>query len=141
MVVGGLTVRAWPLRDVRGLSREPAVYWQEPHLVVEPDPQTGPILVTARYLVQPDKRDEFVDAMQAVRRSRMRTGATRWGLYRSGEEADTYVEVYLVPTWDVHLRQHFGRLTEADRTAEEYAHSLIEGDPQVTHLLPTDPDS
>jgi len=140
MVVGGLTVRGWPLRDVRGISREPAVYWQEPDLVVEPESQDGPILVSAKYLVLPDKQDEFVTAMQAVRRSRMRTGATRWGLYRSGEEPDTFVEVYLVPTWDVHLRQHYGRLTEADRTSEEHAHSLTEGDPQVTHLLPTDPD-
>jgi hypothetical protein len=94
-----------------------------------------------KYLVLPDKQDDFVAAMQAVRRSRMRTGATRWGLYRSGEEGDTFVEVYLVPTWDVHLRQHHGRLTETDRAAEEHAHSLVEGDPEVTHLLPTDPDS
>jgi len=141
MVVGGLTVRVWPLRNVRGLSREPAVYWQEPTLAVEPDGQDGPILVSVKYLVLPDKQDDFVAAMQAVRRSRMRTGATRWGLYRSGEEGDTFVEVYLVPTWDVHLRQHHGRLTETDRAAEEHAHSLVEGDPEVTHLLPTDPDS
>jgi MFS family permease len=140
MVAGGLTVRVWPLRDVRGVSREPAVYWQEPELVVEPERRDGPILVSVRYLVSPDNQDEFVAAMQAVRRSRMRTGATRWGLFRSGEEADTFVEVYLVPTWDVHLRQHFGRLTEADRVAEQHAHRLIEADPQVTHLLPTDPD-
>ena len=139
-VIGGLTVRAWPLRDVRGLSREPAVYWQEPDLVVEPGSQDGPILVTAKYLVLPDKQDEWVEAMQAVRRSRMRTGATRWGLFRSGEEPDTFIEVYLVPTWDVHLRQHYGRLTEADQASEEYARSLTEGDPEVTHLLPTDPE-
>jgi hypothetical protein len=73
-------------------------------------------------------------------RSPKRTERKR--LYRSGEgEPDTFVEVYLVPAWDVHLRQHFGRLTGADQVAEEAAHALIEGDPQVTHLLPTDPDS
>jgi MFS family permease len=141
MVAGGLTVRVWPLRNVRGLSREPAVYWQEPTLVVEPDGQDGPILVSVKYLVQAENHDDFVAAMQAVRRSRMRTGATRWGLYRSGEDADTFIEVYLVPTWDVHLRQHHGRLTETDQAAEVHAHSLIDGDPEVTHLLPTDPDS
>jgi MFS family permease len=141
MVVGGLTVRWWPLHDVRGVSREPAVYWQEPDLVVEPHAQDGPILVTGKYLVLADKQDEFVDAMQAVRRSRLRTGATRWGLFRSGEEPDTFVEVYLVPTWDVHLRQHYGRMTGADQVSDEYARSLTEGDPQVMHLLPTDPDS
>jgi MFS family permease len=141
MVVGGLTVRAWPLRDVRGLSREPAVYWQEPDLVVEPGHHDGPILVTGKFLVLPDKQEDFVAAMQAVGRSRLRTGATRWGLFRAGEEPDTFVEVYLVPSWDVHLRQHHGRLTETDQAWEERAHALTEGAPQVTHLLPTDPDS
>jgi predicted MFS family arabinose efflux permease len=140
MVAGGLTVRIWPLRDVRGLSREPAVYWEEPDLVVEPGERDGPILVTAKYLVLPEKHEDFTTAMQAVRRSRLRTGATRWGLFRAGEEPDTFVEIYLVPTWDVHLRQHHGRLTESDRAVEEHAHSLIEGAPEVTHLLPTDAD-
>ncbi|GIJ71929.1 MFS transporter [Virgisporangium ochraceum] len=140
MVVGGLTVRLWPLRDVRGLGREPAVYWQEPELVVEPAAHDGPILVTVKYLVLPKFQEAFQIAMDNVRLARLRTGATRWGLFRSGEEKDTFVEVYLIPTWDVHLRQHHGRLTENDRLNEERAHSLIEGDPQVTHLLPTDAD-
>jgi MFS family permease len=139
MVAGGLTVRVWPLRDVRGLSREPAVYWEEPELVLQPGPHDGPVLVSAKFLVLPDKQDEFVTAMQAVGRSRLRTGATRWGLFRSGEEADTFLEIYLVPSWDVHLRQHHGRLTETDQASEEYARSLVEGGPEVTHLLPTDP--
>lgn len=140
MAVGALTVRLWPLRDVRGVSREPAVYWDEPVLVAEPLPTDGPILVHVRYLVLPENQEEFQEAMQSVGRSRLRTGATRWGLFRSGEEADTFVEVYLVPTWDVHLRQHHGRLTANDQVNEEYAHSLIEGESQVTHLLPTETD-
>jgi MFS family permease len=138
MMAGGLTVRVWPLRDVRGLGREPAVYWQEPELVVEPAPHDGPILVTAKYLVLPENQEPFQEAMDRVRLARLRTGATRWGLFRSGEENDTFVEVYLVPTWDVHLRQHHGRLTENDRVNEERAHSYVEGDAEVTHLLPTD---
>ena len=42
------TVRAWPLHDVTALNRDPASYWPEPHLALEPDPSAGPILVTAR---------------------------------------------------------------------------------------------
>jgi MFS family permease len=140
IIASGLTVRIWPLLDTQGISREPAVYWQEPRLAVEPDEREGPILVTARYTVQPDNEPKFLDAMQAVRRSRLRTGATRWGLYREGEKPDSFVEVYLVPTWDVHLRQHYGRLTGADQAAEEHAHSLADGAPEVTHLFPATPD-
>jgi hypothetical protein len=55
----------------------PAVYWQEPELLVEPDGQDGPIVVSVRHLVLPENQDAFVAAMQAVGRSRLRTGATR----------------------------------------------------------------
>jgi MFS family permease len=140
IIAGGLTVRIWPLRSTQGLSREPAVYWQEPRLTVEPDEREGPILITARYTVQPDNAAKFLHAMQAVRRSRLRTGATRWGLFRAGEQPDTYVEVYLVPTWDVHLRQHHGRLTGSDQAVEEHAHALVDGAPEITHLFPAAPD-
>jgi hypothetical protein len=138
MLAGAATVGRWPLRDVRGLSREPAVYWPTPDLAIDPDAQAGPILVTVTYTVPPERAAEFVAAMQPVRRSRLRTGATRWGLFRHGEVPQDYVEVYLVPSWDEHLRQHHGRLTGADQATEEAARRLTEGPPRVAHLLPTD---
>ncbi|WP_308440058.1 MFS transporter [Virgisporangium aliadipatigenens] len=139
MAFGALTVRWLPLRDSRGMDRDPAEYWPEPELTEEPDPQDGPILVTADYVVLPEQRDEFVAAMRVVRRTKLRTGATRWGLFRQGEHENHYTEVYLVPSWDEHLRQHYGRLTGSDRAADEYAQSLAQGPANVTHLLPADP--
>jgi MFS family permease len=136
MLAGAASVRLWPLLDVADVNREPAIYWPEPHLVLDPDPSAGPILVTVAYAVPPDREVEFVAAMRAVRRSRQRTGATRWGLYRDGAVAGRFVEVYTVPSWDEHLRQHGGRLTGADRDAEERARALVIGTPDVTHLLP-----
>jgi hypothetical protein len=70
-----------------------------------------------------------------VRRSRLRTGAVRWGLFRDGEQPGRFVEAYVVPSWDEHLRQHTGRLTGADRAAEERAQALADGPPQASHLL------
>jgi hypothetical protein len=102
---------------------------------VEPDSQDGPVLVTAGYPVSPDREAAFVEAMEAVRRTRLRTGAVRWGLFRDGLQPHRFVEVYLVPSWDEHLRQHAGRLTGADREVEERAHALAEGPPQVNHLF------
>jgi len=136
LLAGATTIVWWPLHDTQGLNRDPAVYWPEPQLVLEPEPRTGPILITANYQVRPENADEFVAAMEAVRRSRMRTGATRWGLFRDGEVKDTFVEVYLVPSWDEHLRQHEGRLTGSDQAAEERAQALVDGPPRVSHLLP-----
>ncbi|MEV4638968.1 MFS transporter [Actinoplanes sp. NPDC049548] len=135
MLAGTATVVRLPLHEQAG-DRSPAIYWPEPHLMLEPHLDDGPVLVTTTYRVRPEHRDDFVAAMQAVRRSRQRTGATRWGLFRDGEQADEFVEVYLVPTWEEHLRQHDGRMTGSDEREEEKALALADGPPAVTHLLP-----
>ncbi|WP_231929545.1 MFS transporter [Micromonospora inositola] len=123
-----------------GVNRDPAVYWPEPHLTLEPHPRTGPVLVTVSHTVPPERQAAFVGAMRAVGRSRRRTGAMRWGLFRAGERAHVFVEVDQVRSWGEHLRQHGGRLTGADRAVEEQARELVDGEPVVPHLLPADPD-
>ncbi|WP_433363434.1 MFS transporter [Actinoplanes sp. CA-142083] len=135
MAAGVLTLRWWPMRDVSGDNREPAVFWPEPHLEIDPDDHDGPVLVTVAYPVAAERQDAFVRAMEAVGRGRRRTGAVRWGLFRDGERPDRYVEAYLVPSWAEHLRQHTGRLTGADREAEERALALTDGPAEVSHLL------
>jgi MFS family permease len=140
MLFGAVSVRWWPLRSIRGMDRDPAAYWPEPHLDWDPAPHAGPVLVQVRYDVTPEQEEPFLAAMEDVRRSRRRTGATRWGLFREGEEARKFVEVYQVPSWDEHLRQHGGRLTGTDREIERRARALVDGEPQVTHLLPAYPE-
>ena len=134
---GAATIRLWPLIDVHHLNRDLAVYWPEPQLRVEPDPSAGPVVVTVTYVVAPDNEPAFLDAMTAVRRSRMRTGAVQWGIFRHGEKPDRLVEIYVVPSWDEHLRQHSGRLTGTDQEIERRARAFAETEPEVTHLLPT----
>lgn len=56
----------------------------------------------------------FLAAMQQLRRSRRRTGAMSWELYRDGDRPVRFVELFRVPSWQEHLRQHAGRLTAAD---------------------------
>lgn len=139
MLLGAVTVRLWPLPDLRKVSREPAVYWPELRLTEEPDRRVGPVLVTVAYRVPPARQREFLEAMKLVKGSRQRTGAMRWGLFREGEAEHRFVEVYQLASWDEHLRQHGGRLTTEDRMAEERATALIEGEPDVKHLLPAAP--
>ncbi|GAA1756606.1 MFS transporter [Luedemannella helvata] len=136
MALGAATVPLLPLRDVSGFNRDPAVYWPMPHLQLEPHPLAGPVVVTVSYAVSPDREAEFIAAMRAVRRSRLRTGAIRWGLFREGERPGRLVEMYQVPSWDEHLRQHSGRLTGTDQAIDERARALADGPPEVTHLLP-----
>ncbi|NJP30965.1 MFS transporter [Micromonospora sp. HSS6-12] len=136
MLLGAVTSQVWPLPDLRGVDKDPATYWPRLHLAHDPDPRVGPVLVTVTYTVRPERERQFLDAMDDVRGSRQRTGAMRWGLFREGETGDRFVEVYLVPSWDEHLRQHGGRLTGADQKAEERARDLADGAPEVRHLLP-----
>ncbi|WP_030489317.1 MFS transporter [Micromonospora chokoriensis] len=137
MLIGTATSRLWPLPDLRTMAnREPAAYWPQLHLAHEPDPGVGPVLVTVQYTVRPERSQGFLAAMDLVRGARQRTGAMRWGLFRPAETTDRFVEVYLVPSWDEHLRQHGGRLTGEDRAAELRAQELTDGEPVVRHLLP-----
>jgi MFS family permease len=129
------SVVLWPLHDESGLDRTP-VTWPDPHLEFDPDLEDGPILVTRTFTVAPERVAEFLAAMDPVRRSRMRTGATRCVLYRDGEDPRRIIEYSLYPTWAEHLRQHTGRLMGSDIGADERAIALADGPPSVRHMFP-----
>jgi quinol monooxygenase YgiN len=105
-------------------------------MAFEPEPDTGPVLVSVEYTVAPEREAAFLQAMQHLRRSRRRTGATRWGLYRDGDRPNRFLEVFSVPSWEEHLRQHAGRLTAADRETEEAALAYSDPPARADHLLP-----
>ncbi|MEV4349616.1 MFS transporter [Actinoplanes sp. NPDC049596] len=136
LLAGTVTIRWWPVHEQDGADRSPAIFWAEPHIMLEPHLDEGPILVTVVYRVTGERADDFVEAMEAVRGSRQRTGASRWGLFRDGEDPGKFVEVYQVPTWEEHLRQHDGRMTGSDEQTEKRALALADGPPEVMHLLP-----
>ena len=136
MLVGAVTAQIWPLPELRGVTKDPTTYLPPLKLALEPDPRVGPVLVTVAYTVPSDREREFIDAMEVVRGFRQRTGGMQWGLFREGECPPRFVEVYLVPSWDEHLRQHGGRLTGADQEAEERVKEIAGGEPEVRHLLP-----
>ena len=138
MAVGAATIRLWPLYDTGSTDRSLAVYWPEPHLVLEPDPQAGPVLVMTTYTVTAEHEQAFLREMNWVRGSRLRTGAIEWGLYRDGERAQRFVEFFVVPSWEEHLRQHRERQTGFDQQHEEQAAALSEPPPRTRHLLAAD---
>ena len=136
LLAGAVTIARWPLLDVSGLNRDSRIVWPEPALALDPEFDSGPILVSVKYTVATELQDRFLDAMRELRLSRMRTGAIRWELYRDGEHPDHFVEEYTVPSWEEHLRQHHGRLTGADVEIEQRVDSLSSPPPQTVHLFP-----
>jgi MFS family permease len=125
-----------PLPNTATLDRTPSAHWPAPQLTLAPEPADGPILVTATYHVREADAVAFTEAMRRVGRSRQRTGALRWELFRDGADPTRFVESYLVGTWAEHLRQHEGRMTGADRRFEEVALGYAQEAPQVAHLFP-----
>ena len=128
------TIRWWPLTDTSGMDRS-AAPWPEPHLAFDVVPDGGPVVVRTVYTVPAEREKAFFEAMERVRLSRLRTGATQWGLFRDGENPHRFVELFVVPSWEEHLRQHRHRQTGTDRDYEEQANALSDPPPETSHLI------
>jgi hypothetical protein len=131
--VAGLALR---VPETGHLDPQPVVYWGDARLAVDPAPDGGPVLVAVTYTVSPERQPAFLEAMAELRRSRRRTGASRWELYRDAERPDRFVEQFRIPSWEEHLRQHEGRLTATDQQVEEFAQSFSDPPARGEHLLP-----
>jgi len=138
MFISAASVGLWPLLDTSEMNRDIVSHWPEPLLAIQPDLESGPVAVMVSYTVALENERAFVQAMDRVRSSRMRTGATRWRLYRDAERPRSFVELFVVLSWEEHLRQHSERLTGTDQEYEENAKALSDPPPIATHYLPAD---
>ncbi len=138
MAAGACTIRVWPVFDTKGMDRSRVVYWEEPRLPAEAAADDGPVVVRTAYEIAAEREEEFLRAMERVRLSRLRTGATTWGLFRDVEHAHRFVEIFTVPTWDEHQRQHAERQTGTDRAFVHEANVLSHPAPVTEHYIATD---
>ena len=136
LFVVGLVGFAWHFPESEQLDRAPLSYWSETQLLEEPEADAGPIQVVVEYVVPSERQAEWLSAMADMRRSRLRSGAFRWELYRVGERADTFMEIFAVPSWAEHQSQHDIRLTAQDQAIEELAFSFVSKPASAVHLLP-----
>jgi len=99
----------------------------------------GPIQIQLEFRIPPEHRQAFIEAMQEVRRLRLRDGAMRWALFEEpGREEDghlRFMECYLSSSMGEHLRQHL-RNTHADREVLDRAFRLDpSGRPRARHMV------
>jgi MFS family permease len=123
-LVGGLaaTLR-WPLRPIQHLDLSPSMHWPDPKLVITPNPDDGPVLITVEHRVPAERASDFIQAMDAMRSFRRREGAVSWGIFRDLADPDRYLETFLVSSWAEHMRQH-ARVTVEDQATEARAFSF-----------------
>ncbi|RSY86910.1 MFS transporter [Sphingomonas koreensis] len=133
----GLTL-AWrfPLDRASTLDLAPSAHWPAPLVDGTVEHDSGPVLVTIEYRVDPAKVSDFFAAMQEMRRIRRRDGAIHWGVYEDTSQPGTVVETFTVESWLEHLRQH-ERVTNADRIQQEALAAFRSGDalPVVRHFV------
>jgi MFS family permease len=123
----GLTWR-FKLGHHQVLDFRPSMDWPAPLLAETPGADSGPVMVTIEYRIQPDRRAEFVAAMQAVREMRRRNGAYFWELFHDSGDPTRYIECFMDESWVEHLRQH-ERASVADReTLQRAKQFLVEGE-------------
>jgi MFS family permease len=139
LAAGTASMRLWPLVDTSSMDRTTVVR-PDPVVAVETESDAGPVVVWTTYSIPAERETEFKSAMSRVRESRLRTGATEWGLFRNGEQPGVFEEIFVVASWDEHLRQHRERLTATDRAYEDAAKALSATPPRTWHLLPADFD-
>jgi predicted MFS family arabinose efflux permease len=123
------------LQTGANLDLTPSMHWPEPVLSPDIQPDRGPVLVTVEYLIRPQDRDKFLDAIAKLAGERRRDGAFDWGVFEDAERESRFVETFKVDSWIEHLRQH-ERVTHADRELQEAVNRFqISGAPKVTHLI------
>jgi MFS family permease len=138
VLVSVAITRLWPFPETGDMDRAVVTPWPEPQLAIDIDPADSPVLVQTTYMVAPGREQEFLQAMARLRSDRLRTGATQWGLFRDSAVPQKFVEVFMVPSWDEHMRQHRDRLTLVEQTDEELVNSLSDPEPVTEHLLAAD---
>jgi len=135
LLLGVVSFRWWPFFDLSRIDPRTGPIWPEPELAITPDPESGPVVVESVYTIPTAKEEAFLQLMTHVRRSRLRTGATRWELFRKGERSHTFIEMYSISSWEDHLRQHRYRLTRNDAAYDRQARALSDVPTKTSHLI------
>jgi MFS family permease len=108
------------------LNLDPLNRWKEPHLEIDLQPRSGPIVVTVEYVIRSENLAEFLEVMIDRKRVRRRDGARRWTLMRDLEHPDIWTESFQTPTWLEYVR-HSQRVTKADAGISERLRALHAG--------------
>ena len=113
-----------------------AVNLPAPQVVVELDPEVGPVMITIEYRINHEDHDEFTHAIHQLRRIRMRDGAVRWGVFQDLADPDRLVETFVCASWLDFLRAR-ERMTTADRVVRDQLRRLHQGpaEPRVSRMI------
>ncbi|WP_144710215.1 MFS transporter [Curtobacterium pusillum] len=130
-----LVASRFPVLTDRQRAAAPMPLGDVTFLPDEHGPATGETLVLVHWTVPAGSVDAFRERAARLGRSRRRTGARDWNLYRdAGSGPDAWVEAFRVGSWQEHLAQHEVRQTGDDARMLEAVREVA-GEPRVEHLV------
>jgi MFS family permease len=98
----------------------------------------SPVMVANIFIIDPGDFSDFLQVMNELRLIRLRTGAYRWRLYREANDPRRMTEVFLLRSWEDHVRQHH-RMDAQDVEAVRRARRFDRADgPLSRHLVAVD---
>jgi len=98
--------------------------------------ESGRVVITVEYLIDPARAAAFHLVMQQTRRARLSQGAIGWELLHDIAQPERYVEQIVDESWTDHLRR-FNRATASDMALRErrLAFHIGESGPVVTRYI------
>jgi MFS family permease len=135
LIAGTLTAKRYRLLAGKD-DLAPVLRRAEPMVVIEPQPEEGPVLVTVEYCVDSAQVEEFLETIEQLRVVRLRDGAMRWGIFHDTANPTRYLETFIVESWLDHLRQ-YERFTVVDQAIRRHVFSFHQGDepPVISHMI------
>lgn len=115
--VATMALAQWRWPD-RGAMEDPTPAGPLPRPSVSAPPESGHVLVTVEYHINPAQAAAFRELMDESRRSRLRQGALGWDLLSDINDPGRFVEVIEDASWTEHLRR-FERVSAADAALRE----------------------
>lgn len=136
-IVGTIAGLVWMRVGVPRLgevvAEEPPPEWElEPHDV---ELSGGPVMIVNTWVIDETDLADFLEAMNRLRLVRLRTGAYRWRLYRNAGDAHRMTEMFILTSWQDHLRQHQRIDAQAAAVIGEAVAFAKGGGPQNHHLV------
>jgi MFS family permease len=122
--------------DLTSAAQAKALNRSAPTVVIDLDPDEGPVMVSIDYEIDPNDAEPFVKAIHELRAIRLRDGAVRWGLFHDAANESHYLETFLVESWNEYLRQR-ERMTMTDRDVRDRVYTYQKGPvpPPVSRMI------
>lgn len=117
-------------------DHEPSRHWAEPNLQGGQFDNSNPVVILVEYKVAEEKREQFLEVMEALGIIQKRLGALTWEITENTEEPGTYLEVIREASWEAHLRTHERVPRDVKNLQEKLRELTIDrAEPKVVHAV------